>query len=214
MSASQPACASAREQRGETLVGLLVGMALGLLVLAAGAHMLAQLLRNQRLSLQESHLQQDLHFALEVLTSELADAQYSALAWSSRSPEACEDDFCDGLEDFSIGNARLDWSLDRNHNGRQDNDECTGWRLRSGALQLRTACTPEVWTALTDTASLRITRLQARIQCENRSGWLHRSLWLQIEASRPGDFARSLEMQRRVLLRNPLPQAVQERYCP
>lgn len=214
MSVGQATCSPARAQRGETLAGLLVGMALGLLVLAAGAHMLAQLLRNQRVSLQESHLQQDLHFALEVLTRELADAQYSALAWSSRSPGACEDDFCDGPEDFSIGNARLDWSLDRNHNGRQDNDECTGWRLRSGALQMRTACAPEVWTALTDTTSLRITRLQARIQCVNRSGWLQRSLWLQIEASRPGDFASPLALQRRVPLRNPLPQAVQTRYCP
>lgn len=35
-------------QRGETLVGLLVGLALGLLVAAAGQRMLAQQLRHER----------------------------------------------------------------------------------------------------------------------------------------------------------------------
>ena len=53
-------------QRGETLVGLLVGMALGALVLTAGAQMLAQLMRGHRLALQDAHLQQDLHFTRPV----------------------------------------------------------------------------------------------------------------------------------------------------
>ena len=42
--------------RGETLTGLLVGMAVGLVVLAAGMQMLAQQLRGHRHSLQASHL--------------------------------------------------------------------------------------------------------------------------------------------------------------
>jgi type II secretory pathway component PulJ len=201
-------------QRGETLTGMLVGVALGLLVLAAGAHMLAQLLRGHRLALQDSHLQQDLHFALDTLGYELQDAQYSAKAWSSRSPAGCNDAFCDGPEDFSLGSARIDWSLDRNHNGVQDNDECTGLRLRSGTLQVRTACSPEVWTALTDTGSLTVTQLQASLQCEPRSGWLHRQVLLQVQAQWPGDATRALTLSRTVDLRNPLPLAVQSRYCP
>ena len=201
-------------QRGETLPGLLVGVTLGLLVLAAGAHMLAQLLRGHRLALQDSHLQQDLHFALDTMGQELQDAQYSAKAWNSRSPSGCSDAFCDGPEDFSLGSGRIDWSLDRNHNGVQDNDECTGLRLRSGALQVRTACSPEVWTALTDTTSLTVTQLQAGLQCEHRSGWLHRQVLLQVQAQWPGDATRALALSRTVALRNPLPLAVQSRYCP
>ena len=203
-----------RLQRGETLAGLLVGLALGMLVLAAGAHMLAQLLRGHRLTLQDSHLQQDLHFAMDLMARELQDAQYTAQAWSSRSPQACTDAFCDGSEDFSLGNGRLDWTLDRNHNGMQDNDECTGYRLRSGALQLRTACTPEVWTALTDVASMRLTRLEATLQCQRREGWLRRQVQLHIEAQWPQDGARTLQLQSTVVLRNDLPLAVQARYCP
>lgn len=201
-------------QRGETLAGLLVGMALGALVLAAGAHMLAQLLRGHRMALQDSHLQQDLHFAIDLLASELQDAQYSAKAWASRHPEACKDAFCDGSEDFSVGSDRIDWTLDRNHNGVQDNDECTGYRLRSGALQVRTACLPEVWTALTDTASVRMTRLDASLRCRLHQGWLQREVLLQLHAQWPQEATRTLLLERTVALRNPLPQAVQARYCP
>lgn len=205
---------NARHQRGETLAGLLVGVALGMLVLAAGAHMLAQLMRGHRLALQDSHLQQDLHFAMDLMASELQDAQYSAQAWTSRSPQACSDAFCDGSEDFSLASGRMDWTLDRNHNGVQDNDECTGFRLRAGALQVRTACVPEVWTALTDTASLRLSRLDATLHCQLHGGWLQRQVQLQLEAQWPQDAARTLQLQRTVALRNPLPQAVQGRYCP
>ena len=204
----------AQSQRGETLVGLLVGLALGLLALSAGTLMLAQLLRGHRLALQDSHLQQDLYFALDLMASELQDAQYSGQAWASRSPASCSDPFCDGTEDFAVGSERLDWTLDRNHNGTQDNDECTGYRLRSGALQVRTACSPEVWTALTDTATLRLTRLDATVHCEARSGWLHRQVQLQLQAAWPQDPVRSIALDRRVALRNALPQAVLARYCP
>src|SRR5574343_1017651 len=201
-------------QRGETLVGLLVGLTLGLLVLAGGAHMLAQLLRGHRMALQDSHLQQDLHFAMDLMASELQDAQYSAKSWNTRSPDTGTDAFCDGPEDFGLGNGRIDWTLDRNHNGAQDNDECTGFRLRAGALQVRTACVPEVWTALTDTVSLRLSRLDATLHCQLHGGWLQRQVQLQLEAQWPQDAARTLQLQRTVALRNPLPQAVQGRYCP
>ena len=204
----------ARGQRGETLTGLLVGLALGLLVLAAGAHMLAQLLRGHRQALQDSHLQQDLHSAMDLMVGELQDAQYSGQAWRTRSPTACADAFCDGSEDFSLAAGRMDWTLDRNHNGLQDNNECTGFRLRAGALQMRTACTPEVWSALTDTSSLRLTRLQATVQCRVQAGGLQRTVLVQLQAQWPQDATRTLSLQRAVVLRNPLPPVLQARHCP
>lgn len=203
-----------RRQRGETLVGLMVGMALGLLALAAGAHMLAQLLRGHRLALQDSHLQQDLHFTMDLMVHELQDAQYSGKAWTTRHPEACTDAFCDGAEDFSLASGRIDWTLDRNHDGVQDNNECTGLRLKSGALQVRTACSPEVWVALTDTASLRVTRLDAALKCRLHTGWIQRQVQLQLEAQWPNEASRTLTVERTVMLRNDLPQATQARYCP
>lgn len=206
--------ANSQRQRGETLVGLLIGLSLGLLVLAGGSLMLAQLLRGHRQALQLSHLQQDLHFALDLAVAELQDAQYSAKAWATRSPASCSDDFCDGSEDFSLGVARIDWSLDRDHDGLQDNDECTGLRLKAGALQLRTACNPEVWTALSDTTSVDITGFEARVHCQWRAGWVDRRVQLRLQARRPGPMETALDVTRSVTLRNPLPLAVLPRYCP
>ena len=203
-----------KRQGGETLVGLMVGLALGALVLAGGAHMLATLLRGHRQALQDTHLQQDLHFALELMASELQDAQYVAGVSQRRHPQACDDAFCDGPEDFSLGNGRLDWTLDRDHDSLQDNDECTGFRLRSGALQVRTACVPEVWTPLTDTGSLRLTALEAQLRCERRAGWLHRRVALRLQAQWPQAAERTMTLERTVVLRNALPQAVAGRYCP
>ena len=99
-------------QRGETLIGLLVGLALGLLALAGGAHMLAQLLRGHRQALQDSHLQQDLHFAMDLMVRELQGAHYVANAWKTRRPDACEDDFCQA-GNFLLADNRIEFSLGR-----------------------------------------------------------------------------------------------------
>ena len=166
----------AHRQRGETLIGLLVGMALGLFVLAAGSAMLAQLLRAHQQTLQGNQQTQDLDLALDMLVRELQNAQSVGLsdAAHTRSSQRCPDPFCDGPEDFSIVPDEILFSLDRNHNGVQDNNECSGWRVQDGTLQVRTACSPAVWTALTDSRSLRVTALQVRVRCTEWNGWLQR----------------------------------------
>ena len=168
---------SRQTQRGETLVGLLVGLAVGLLVLAAAANMLAQLFRAQRLSLQDSHAQQDLQWAITLIARELQNAQYVA-------------------------------------NGAQDNDECTGLRLNAGALQVRTACSPEVWSPLSDTSVLRVSRLDMQLQCLPRAGWVQRSLRLRVEAQTPAPSQQTLVLERQVPLRNALPEAARASFCP
>lgn len=203
-----------RRQRGETLVGLLVGLAVGLLVLAGATHMLAQLYRAQNLSLQDQHAEQELEWALELVARELANAQYVANAWQSRSPSACQDPFCDGPEDLDVATGRIVFSLDRDHNGLQKNEECTGLRLSNGALQLRTACIPETWAPLTDTLVLRVTRLDAQLQCEHRSGWVQRSVQLHAEGQAPTLTGRMLVIERQVALRNHLPEAASASACP
>ncbi len=201
--------------RGETLTGLLVGLALGLVVLAAGTQMLAQHLGGHRLNLQASHLQHDLRTAMDWMGRELCQAQYVAGAWQTRSPTTCDDPFCDGLEDFSIEDDWIDFSRDRNHNGLQDDDECMGFRLSNKALMARRSCSGTgQWQPLTDRASLEVTALGWQLQCERRQGWLHRTVRVTLTGQWPGDASRSFSLSQTVHLRNDLPASAQALYCP
>lgn len=204
--------AARQHQRGETLAGLLVGLALGMLVLAAGAHMLAQLLRGHRMALQDSHLQQDLHFAMDLMVRELQNAHYVANAWTTRHPGACDDDFCQA-GNFLLSDHRIEFSLDKNANGQRDNNECTGFKVSGNALLLRTSCS-NTWQPLTDKTAAVVTALQAQLRCTEVKGWLQRQVRLQIDAHWPGDPARRLQLERTVALRNPVPVVSQALFCP
>lgn len=200
-------------QRGETLVGLMVGMALGLLVLTAGAHMLAQLLRGHHAALQDSHLQQDLHFALDAMVRDIRNAQYVAKAWTSRSPGVCSDPFC-GVSDFQLADNLIAFSTDRDDNGKQDNNECMGFRAQDGVLSVRTSCDSGGWQPLTDKTTVIVTGLKAQLHCSKVAGWLMRQLDVRLEAHWPNQPTHTLQLQRSVALRNPLPAALQTRFCP
>jgi len=201
-------------QRGETLVGLLVGMALGALVLTAGAQMLAQLMRGHRLALQDAHLQQDLHFAMDLMARELQHAQYVANAWQTRSQTACSDAFCDETADFQLSGQRIEFSMDLNHNGQLDSNECMGFRVVDGVLSRRNGCHSGGWQPLSDKSSAVVTGLMLQLRCSPADGWLQRQLDLRLQARWPDDPGRQLQLQRSVPLHTLLPISVQARFCP
>jgi type IV pilus assembly protein PilW len=192
-------------QSGETLVGLMVGMGIGLVVLAAGSHMLTQHLRAHRWALQDSHVHHDLRSALDIVARELRQAQSVGQAWRRRTPTPCQDAFCGDAQDLKVQRDRIDFSRDRNQNGQLDNNECAGFRLKDSKLQLRTACSPEVWTDLTDSGSLKMLDLQWQVQCERRGPWVARSVTVQSSAQWPQDATRHLTLSQTVFLRNDVP---------
>ncbi|PUE10273.1 PilW family protein [Limnohabitans sp. T6-20] len=194
-----------KPQKGETLVGLMVGMGVGLVVLAGGSHMLAQHLQAHRWALQDSHLHHDLRSALDVLGRELRQAQSLGQAWSNRSPAQCQDAFCGDAQDLRIQGDRIDFSRDRNQNGQVDNNDCVGFRLKDNKLQVRTACTPEVWTDMTDAGSLKMLDLQWQVLCERRGPWVARSVTVQASAQWPRDATRHLSLSQTISLRNDVP---------
>ncbi len=203
------------QQRGESLIGLLVGLAVGLVVLAAGTQMLGQHLHGHRVNLQSSHLQHDLRSAMDWMTRELRQAQYSAKAWQTRSPANCDDNFCNGFDDFSIEGDWIDFSRDRNHDGIQDDDECMGFRLKDRVLMARRSCSGSGnWLGITDATSLEVTALSWHLQCELRQGWLHRTVRVTLAGQWPGDATQPISLSQTVHLRNDLPASVQARFCP
>lgn len=192
-------------QQGETLVGLMVGLGLGLVVLAAGSQMLGHLLRGHRLALQDSHLHHDLRSALDTMTRELRQAQTIGEAWHRRTPVQCTDAFCAGPGDLVVQGQRIGFSRERNHNGLLDNNECSGFRLNQHELQIRTACSPEVWTDLTDVGSIKMTDLEWQVQCEKKGPWVARWVTVRLSAHWPRDTTRTLGLTQTVSLRNDVP---------
>jgi type IV pilus assembly protein PilW len=209
-----PYCSgTTRMQQGETLVGLLVGLLIGLVVLAAGSQMLAQLLQGHRLALQDSHMHHDLRSALDTVTRELRQAQAIGQAFRRRATAHCADAFCAGQADLVVQGQRISFGQDRNQNGLLDNNECLGFRLRDHELQIRTACTPEVWTDLTDAGSLKMTGLNWQVHCEKRGRWVARWVTVQLSAQWPRDTTRALNLSQTVSLRNDVPASPWPAVC-
>lgn len=200
-------------QRGESLVGMMVGLGLSLVVLAAAAHMLSKHLNAHRLALQDSHVHHDMRAALDTMTRDLPHAQYVAKAWRVRGSAQCNDVFCNSTDDFSIAADRIQFSMDRNDNGLKDNNECLGFRLSAGEIKARTACAPEVWTALTDNANLKFTQLSWRVRCTPRGRFWARQVTVNLTAQWPGDPTRQWSASQTVTLRNDVPASTAPAYC-
>ncbi len=192
-------------QQGETLVGLMVGMGLGIAILAGGAHLLSQHLTAHRGALQDTHVHHDLRAALDSMARELRQAQGVGRAWAERSGAQCTDAFCGTTADLRIQPQRIDFSRDRNQNGLLANNECVGYRLLEHKLQVRTACVPEVWTDLTDPGSLKVIELKWQVLCEQRGRWVARWVNVQSTAEWPRETSRRLQLSQSTALRNDVP---------
>jgi type II secretory pathway component PulJ len=192
-------------QAGESLLSLLVGLGLGLLVIAAGIRLLGLQWQTQRQQLQQVALQQDLQTALGFLAQELQQAQHLAQAWQSRADGPCSDPLCSGEGALRLAAGQIEWASDRNRNGQRENAECTGFRLRNGVLQHKTACEPAVWSALTDPASLQLTRLDLRLHCRLEGQRLVRRVDLLLDGHSPHNPALRQQVQQQLALRNDLP---------
>lgn len=204
-----------RPESGETLMGLLVGMAVGWVVLAAGSALLALELRAHRANLQDSHMHHDLRSAMDWMARELRKTQYSAKAAETRSPSSCEDAFCDGPEDFHVEGDTILFSYDRDHNGLQDNNECMGFRLSNKAIQIRRSCRASGdWQAITDRSNLEITDMVWQLHCDTPGGWLQRRVQMTLTAHWPEDLGRQIKLTHTVHLRNDLPGSTVARFCP
>jgi len=192
-------------QRGESMVSVLVGLAIGLLVLAGAVNVWINTLQGQRAVLKDSHLQQDLRSATALMAQEIRKAHYINAAWRRRTSAQCADEFCGDAEDFTASKTQIEFSWDRDDDGVKDNNECKGFQLRSSELRAKTACSPTVWTAITDVGSIKITALQFNSHCELVQGSLRRQIDILITATLPNDVSTSFTHTQSIALLNPIP---------
>jgi prepilin peptidase dependent protein B len=154
-----PASGKVAAQRGLSLVELLVGLALGLLVLAAGAMLLTQQLREHRALLLEARLMQDLRTATDLVARDLRRAGHwgDAAAGVGSPTQAPRANPYAALAPAAAASdaASFAYSRDVTENHLLDNNEQFGFRLRNRAIELQLG--RNNWQALTDATLLAVT---------------------------------------------------------
>jgi len=147
-------------QRGLSMVELLIGAAIGLVVAAAAAKLLAGHLRESRSLLLEARLMQDLRTATDLVTRDLRRAGYWGAAASGVWLSGASGVLPNPYSALPPGSAASDaisfqFSRDASENNSIDSNERFGFRLRNGALDMQLGASG--WQAVTDTTVLTVT---------------------------------------------------------
>ena len=162
----------ARRSRGLSLVELLVGTAVGLLIVAAGSTLVCQQVRENRALAIETRLMQDLRTAADIVSRDLRRAGY----WANAASGVAMDGVAAGApnpyaamapETGASDAVRFRYSRDVVENDSIDDNEQFGFRLHNGALELQLG--DGNWQALTDATTLTVTAFGIEPRIEESS---------------------------------------------
>lgn len=142
---------------GVSLIELLVGLAIGLFIVAVGMTLLAGSLRENRALLVESRLMQDLRTASDLVARDLRRAGYWADAAAGVWQRGASGVMANPYSALSPSAAASDavafrFSRDAAENHLVDSNEQFGFRLRNGALEMMLGSGN--WQAVTDPTTL------------------------------------------------------------
>ena len=163
---------SPRRSRGLSLVELLVGTAVGLVIVAAATTVVTRHARENRALAIEARLVQDLRTAADIIARDLRRAGY----WGASASGVRGDDGSAVLanpyavvapEGAASDAVRLSFSRDAGENGVVDGNERFGFRLRNGAIELQLG--DGNWQALTDRETLSVTSFEVEPRVEESS---------------------------------------------
>ena len=134
------------------MVNLLLGLTLGLSLLAAASTWAALQWRSDRHIVQRSQTQQELRALMDTLVHDIRRAQFQG-----------------DPQNLQISPHQLLFTVNRNDNTLRDNNECSGFRLNGNLLQTQTSCQPVVWTSLNDSRSFQVLALKFQWECDAES---------------------------------------------
>jgi prepilin peptidase dependent protein B len=149
-------------QRGVSVVELLVGIAIGLLIVAAGTALLVANLRETRHVLLEARLMQDLRSAADLVARDLRRAGHWADAddgiWLSNEGPPSTNPYAAAEPDTGPAEG-VTYRYERGATGPSGlaASEQFGFRLHNDAIEMQLGAAN--WQALTDSATLTVTRL-------------------------------------------------------
>jgi prepilin peptidase dependent protein B len=151
-------------QRGLSLVELMVGVAIGLFVVAGATLLVSNQLGDNRRLLLETQIQQDLRATADIIVRDLRRSGYWGAAESgvwhggavavSTNPYTAVSPAASG-----VAATEVNFGYSRGvENGALDATDQSGFRLTNGVIEMLAG--GGGWQALTDATSLRITGLQ------------------------------------------------------
>ena len=170
---------SPSRQRGLSIVELLVGVAIGLFVVAAAAMLVSTQLSDNRRMLLETQIQQDLRATADIITRELrrsghwelarkgvavnstapASNPYTAITTSDGGAA-----MADGQVDSTVLLVYSRSTSESTENSTVDDGEKIGFRLSTGVIQ--TQLGSGNWQALTDANTMTVTAFTLRMDIE------------------------------------------------
>ena len=161
MSARSSRRRTARRQLGLSLVEMMVGVAIGLFVVAAAAMLVATQLADNRRLLLETQVQQDLRATSDIIARELRRAGYWGTSrqgvWNGSAPVANP---YRGVNLVSASEINLSYSSARTEaaeNNVVDGSEQFGYRLNGSTFAVDSLLGAGGWQALSDAATLKVT---------------------------------------------------------
>jgi prepilin peptidase dependent protein B len=153
-----------RSARGLSLVELMVGIAVGLMVVAGASFVAVNQLADNRRLLLETQVQQDLRASADMVARDLRRAGYwgeaEAGAWQGDDPNVAANPYPEitvGVDanGQAVGQLEFSYSRDAEDNVIDDDKERFGFKRDGGALKMLIG---GVWQSLTDSNVLEITR--------------------------------------------------------
>jgi len=146
-----------RRQRGLSLVELMIGIAVGLFVLAGATFMLSNQLHDGRRLMLETQVQQDMRAAADIVVRELRRAGYSPTAANSAWFRGTTGVTQSGYAAIEAGGSDVEFRYGTDNNNAVGTDEQFGFRLGDGgAIEFRLGAGN--WQALTDPGTLVVDR--------------------------------------------------------
>jgi type IV pilus assembly protein PilW len=145
--------------RGLTLVELMIGLAVGLFIVAVATALLVNRLREHQLTLIEGRLLQDLRTSADVVTRDLRRAGYwgdATVVLSQTGQPRIENPY-NALAPASAASDAVSFRFSRDtvENHTVDSNEQFGFRLRRGVLEMLLGGSG--WQAMTDSGTMVVT---------------------------------------------------------
>src|SRR5262245_60421445 len=166
---SQPPVVARHRQAGLSMVELMVGVAIGLFIVAGATMAVSNQLGDNRRLMLEMQIQQDLRAAADVIARDLRRSGYWARAqegvWYAGAVSVTSNPYAAVTPASGVASeVGFAYSRGAVENNTRDATDEAGFRLRDNAIQMRAN---DQWQTLTDNTTLRITDFRVTLTTQD-----------------------------------------------